>query len=263
MRQRITTDRHGFALGLLLGGLALAAACSDDETISLGNPDVGSTSGSSDGGIVDAPTVLPTDTSVTNMDSGTSGMDASVDVLPPCTVAADATTSAKLRTTADDFVRIWFNGELVAEPGTLWYSLKQYDVKVFLNAGRRNVIAIEARNELEQGGLDRGFIAELEYTVDGKSYFVDTDPSWKVNDVQVDGWTALDFDDSAWKTPVSLGKSGIPPWGQVVFNTNAEWLWSYYPDKNPAEKPDNEKLWFRKVFFMNAAGQATDQPVCR
>jgi hypothetical protein len=259
----MTAKIYGMAFCLALGAIALSTGCEDEGGVADGNRDADLISGNSDGSILDAAANGYIDANG-NADVGSvSSMDASVDVLPPCTVPIDATTTAKLRTTADDFVRIWFNGVLVAEPNSLWPTLKQYDVNVFLNAGRRNVIAIEARNEYEQSGLDRGFIAELEYTVDGKSYFVDTDPSWKVNDTLIEGWTALDFDDSTWKTPVSLGKSGIPPWGNVVFNTSAEWLWSYLPDKGPAEKPDNEKLWFRKVFFMNAAGQATDQPVCR
>ncbi len=250
--------------GILLGFVTLSLGCEDEGGVNQTKADADSISGNADGSVRDTATIGSLDAAVT-LDGGgfTSSPDASVDVLPSCAVSTEATTSAKLRTTADDYVRIWFNGVLVAEPTSQWPTLKQYDVNVFLHAGRRNVIAIEARNEFEQGGLDRGFIAELEYTVSDKSYFVDTDPSWKVNDAEVSGWTSLDFDDSGWKTPISLGKSGIPPWGQVVFNTNAEWLWTYYPDKSPAEKADNEKLWFRKVFFMNAAGQATDEPVCR
>jgi hypothetical protein len=260
MGQKLNT----VASGILLGFVTLLMGCDDEGGVNQPKADADSTSGNSDGSVRDTATIGSLDAAVTLVDgSSTSGADASVDVLPACAVPTDATTSAKLRTTADDYVRIWFNGVLVAEPTSLWPTLKQYDVNVFLHAGRRNVIAIEARNEQEQGGLDRGFIAELEYIVDAKSYFVDTDTTWKVNGTEVTGWTGLDFDDSGWKTPVSLGKSGIAPWGSVVFNTNAEWLWTYYPDKSAAEKADNEKLWFRKVFFMNAAGQATDQPVCR
>lgn len=247
------------------------AACDDDEESTtdammagFGDAAVG------DAAVIDAPVIdaPATDVPVGDASGDVTGAD-TASALPMCQVDFDATISAKLRSTADDYVRIWFNGVLVAEPNTLWSVLKEYDVNVFLHAGWRNVIAIEARNEWELDGLDRGFIAELAYTSGGTPQFVDTDTTWKVSPAPAPApvpeltWTALDFDDSGWAQAVSIGKSGIPPWGQVVFNTAAEWLWSYLPNGPAATKADKEVLRFRKVFFMNASALATDQPTCR
>jgi hypothetical protein len=196
--------------------------------------------------------------------------DASIDVieeLPPCPVAPDASFTAKLRVTADDYISIWFNGEFVAAPTSLWGTLKEYDVHVFLYPGRPNVIAVAARNEWKQNGYDRGAIVELEYTVADTSRFVNSDESWKVSPEVQDGgtaWTALDFDDSAWANAVSLGASGIQPWGPIVFNTTAEWIWSYVPNQPAADKVDRETILLRKVFYMDESGVASsDAGRCR
>lgn len=245
----------------------MAAWGCDSEKTAGRVPDGG---GVVDGAALDAPMADAAATADVAADApeppADAGMDAQAEVapaLPTCSTAAEATKTAILRVTADDYVRIWFNGVLVAEPASLWSVLKQYDVQVFLNGGRPNVIAVEARNEWKQNGLDRGFIAELAYTVGDVTQYVNTDPSWKVATQEVSGWTDLAFDDGTWATPVSIGRSGIAPWGPVVFNTEAEWLWSYLPDQPADLKVAKETLWFRKVFFMNDQGRATSAQPCR
>jgi len=186
--------------------------------------------------------------------------------LPPCNVDAgqDATVTAKLRVTADDLVSIWFNGELVAEPTSLWQTLKEYEVAVFLYPNRKNVIAFKATNVYEQDGYDRGLVAELLYTLNGSPAYVNSDTSWKVSATLSDDWDALDFDDSGWANAVSLGPSSQPPWSSVGLNSEAQWIWSYSPSGAPSEKPDNEVNYFRKTFYMNEEGEASsEQPACQ
>lgn len=264
--------------GLLAAALVMGSGCEDEESSRLppdasvigpGGPDAGVLDSAADRGAADVSPLAdalgedapPSDAGADALPSDAGG-DATA-ALPLCTLPAEAQKTAILRVTADDYVRIWFNGALVAEPNSLWGVLKQYDVQVFLNGGKKNVIAVEARNEWKQSGLDRGFIAELAYTVADVTFFVNTDASWKVSTSEATNWTALDFDDSAWATPVVLGPSGIAPWGPVVFNTNAAWLWSYLPNQAADAKVDKETLWFRKVFFMNDQGLASDVQPCR
>jgi hypothetical protein len=196
------------------------------------------------------------------------GLDVSQDQnLPPCPVPPDASFTAKLRANADDYLTIWFNGQFVAAPTSLWPTPKEFDVQVFLYPGKRNVIAVEARNAWEQNGYDRGAIIELEYTVGDSARFVNSDATWKVSPLPDggttldagEGWTALDFDDSSWQNAISLGKAGIPPW-TVAFNGNAEWIWSYKPDQAASEKPQEETILLRKVFYMDESGVASSEP---
>jgi hypothetical protein len=172
----------------------------------------------------------------------------------------DSTLAARLRVTADDIVSIWFNGELVAEPTSLWQTLKEYEVAVFLYPNRKNVIAFKATNLYEQGGYDRGLVAELLYTLNDAPAYVNSDSTWKVSATLSDGWEALDFDDSGWANAVSLGPSNQPPWSSVGLNSEAQWIWSYAPSADPGSKPDNEVNYFRKEFYMNEEGAASGEP---
>lgn len=198
-------------------------------------------------------------------DTGSDAQDDAepVDTRPVCDGDPATTFTATLRATCDDRVRIYFNGVLVAEPDTNWNVLHEYAVSVYLYPGKRNTIALEARNLWEQGGFDRGVIAELDYTLNNVRRFVDTDESWLLSTQLIDGYTDPDFDDSAWGHPVALGKSGISPWSSVPFNTDAEWLWSYLPNGDPSVKPDNETIYLRKSFYMDESGEAQPSAPCR
>jgi hypothetical protein len=248
------------------GALALYACGGDDKGGPRGTKDAAPDRASEQ----DARTDRSEEPADAGRDVSVDAADASIDAieeLPPCPVAPDASFTAKLRVTADDYISIWFNGEFVAAPTSLWGTLKEYDVQVFLYPGRPNVIAVEARNEWKQNGYDRGAIVELEYTVADTSRFVNSDVTWKVSPAVEDGgtaWTALDFDDSAWANAVSLGASGIQPWGPIVFNTTAEWIWSYVPNQPAADKVDRETILLRKVFYMDESGVASsDAGRCR
>lgn len=248
------------------GALSLFSCGGSDSSSPRGTRDA-ATDRSSERDARDDVSVVPEDAgSDVREDAADASLDA-IEELPPCLVSPDASFTAKLRVTADDYISIWFNGEFVAAPTSLWGALKEYDVQVFLSPGRRNVIAVEARNEWKQNGYDRGAIVELEYTVADTSRFVNSDITWKVSAAIEDGgtaWTALDFDDSTWANAVSLGASGIAPWGPVVFNTTAEWVWSYVPDQPAADKVERETIWLRKVFYMDESGVASsDAGRCR
>ncbi len=216
-----------------------------------------------DGGIPDTEADAAMDASIhAELDASDSDSATPDATLPPCDVdiGRDDTLDAKLRVTADDNVSIWFNGVLVAEPKSLWQVLKEYDVAVYLYPNRRNVIAFQATNLFEQAGWDRGLVAELLYTLNGESAYVNSDSTWKVSDTLIEGWEGYDFDDRGWANALALGKSNSPPWSSVGLNSEAEWLWSYDPSGAPAEKPDNEVNYFRKVFYMNELGEASDEP---
>ncbi|MDX2023546.1 MAG: hypothetical protein SF187_25135 [Deltaproteobacteria bacterium] len=256
-------------LGLFVAASAAGlVACSDDEsrTPSL---DGGTINGGSDALMdVAAMDQRPGDTS----GDGSLALDAGVDATPadagvdapPCNVAPTAEATARLRVTCDDFVKIYFNGVLVDAPTSLWSTLKEYDVKVYLYPQKRNVIAFECKNAYEQGGLDRGAIAELVYTAANQTKYVKTDSTWRASATAPANWIDLNFDDKQWAAATSLGASGIPPWSQVFPDSGAEWLWTYIPNAAPADKPDDETNYFRKVFFMDTQGVASDvAPACQ
>ncbi len=183
------------------------------------------------------------------------------DVPPgPCPIAFDDTVRGTLQVTADDQYRLYLTGRLIDDLPRLWSSPQQYSVQLFRHPSRRNAIAIEATNTLNQDGRDRGVLVDLRLTVDGQVRTLVTDTSWRLTTQLVAGWFDVDFTAPGWSTPVDEGAHPIGPWGPVFGTSTARWLWSFDSNRPAASKPIRETVWVRRAFYFGADGAIRDTP---
>jgi hypothetical protein len=190
--------------------------------------------------------------------------DAGPEVDPACaTIPEDATRTVHLRITADNECEVFVNGTDVGNTAS-WQSPVTIDVSLYLHPGRINVIAVMARNTSSQAGNDRGIIGELDDLTDGGAQVVvQTDKTWRTNKDERSGWPSTLFDDSGWDQATEIASHGDPPWGPLLGTSNAKWLWTAPVPDSTADKPDEEKAFFRKTFYFATDGTTlTDKPGC-
>lgn len=246
--------------------VAVAAACSDDPTA----PAAPATPEPSP-----LPDAAPPSTPPPALpDAAPPAEDAAPDAeLPPCPVPEDATVAATLRVTTDDHFKVWVNGVLVDDAVRFWSQPQTYAVTLFRSPKKKNVLAIEGINAFNQGGLDRGVLADLVVAApdggapdagDGGAVFaLVTDTTWKLSKTVAEGWTGLAFDDAAWVAPTDEGAHGISPWGAVFGASTARWIWSY-DSATAVDKPQNESIHLRRGFWFDASGAVANAPgACR
>ena len=123
---------------------------------------------------------------------------------------AAAPSAAVLEITCDNHFRVAINGERVAN-GDAWELPRRVDVRARLRAGR-NVIAVHGWNDSGPAGL----CALLGWRIDGRAGAVATDASWRVSEDDPDGWDAVGFADSSWKTARIQAPLGGSPWGGAL-----------------------------------------------
>lgn len=124
--------------------------------------------------------------------------------------------SARLAVSADDRCVVWLNGERLGER-TDWMQPREFPgLTTKLRTGT-NVIAIEAENlDPSAHPNPAGLIARVEVLFDDKTRLDPvTDASWETSQTGTEGWTARDFDASAWMAAKTLGKHGTAPWGNL------------------------------------------------
>lgn len=241
------------------------------------SPTTSGDSGGSDAGTTDSST----QDVVTIADTGTDVVDAGV-----CPIGIDDTVAATIKVTSDDFLKLYVNGVLVDDKTTTWGTVDTIPVTLFRHPSRKNVIAVAARNAYNQGGLDRGLLADMTVSFASADAGADasadaggdagapvqivTDTSWKVEGEPADAgvpaadagapdWTGLTFDDSAWSAPFDEGAHGISPWGSVFGTSSAHWLWFYDPAA-ASSKPANETMYARKTIYFTKSATAADAP---
>ncbi len=250
---------------------ALVNACTDDSVVIPDTPDSGGAPSVDGGPGIDARPVDPGRDARAEDDS--SG--------PVCPIDMNATVTATIKVTADDYLRLWVNGTLVDDKLTTWGTVDTRDVTLFRHPSRKNVIAVEARNAFNTGGYDRGLLLDLGFDAgadaapDSGVPGIVTDPTWKIVGTHHDaglpdgglpdgsagavGWFSPDFDDSAWFGPYDEGPHGMAPWGNVFGQSSARWLWSY-DSSTAASKPADEFVYFRKTFYLDVGGAPSDTP---
>ena len=180
---------------------------------------------------------------------------------PSCPIADDATVSGTLRVTTDDNFRLYVNGQLIDETPRLWSSPQTYTVPVFRNPTRKNVLAVQGINTAEISGLDRGIIADLAFDAGAGAQSVVTDATWRLATSLATNWFTVAFDDSAWVAAIDEGAHGIAPYGSVLGNSSARWIWAYNSNVDAAQKADPpENVWVRKSFYLNISGAVTGAP---
>jgi hypothetical protein len=174
---------------------------------------------------------------------------------PTCNVGIDDVMTAHVVISTDDAYRLWVNGVLIDDQPRSWDTPGVYDVAILRHPSRRNVIAIEGRNELNIDGRDRGLIADMRFTVNGAEQRIVTDSSWKLGINAQPGWETQTFSDASWSGPVVIGPEGIDPWYDVLGAdapaSTASWLWWYDPTPLAAsEKQDLDYAYARKSFSV-------------
>lgn len=133
-------------------------------------------------------------------------------------------TKVVLHATADDEVTVFINGRQVAASKG-WQNPVQADVTSATKPGE-NVIAVKC-----VGGVQHaGFVARLEITLgtvagaanaaenisQRRVHFIVTDASWQAASREMPGWLEAKINLAEWNRPVSLGKLGVAPWGDVL-----------------------------------------------
>ena len=117
---------------------------------------------------------------------------------------------AELTATADNELVAYLNGVRVVASSS-WETAERARVGRNLAAGP-NVLALRAANH---GGV-AGVIARLEVTfTDARKLVLVTDTNWLAGKPEQEGWETKEFAASGWVKPVSLGKLGVAPWGNV------------------------------------------------
>ncbi len=174
-----------------------------------------------------------------------------------------ATLTSRLRITADNECDVFVNGANVGSTNN-WGVAVTLDVSLFVHPARRNVIAIEARNTSSQDGNDRGIIGELTVAVDGSTEaLVVTDGDWRTSKTLEAGWMDPSFDDSAWAVATVVASNGDGPWGSVLTQTTAKWIWSDVIPTSTASKPNLETAWARRAFYFSFDGATlAGEPGC-
>lgn len=158
-------------------------------------------------------------------------------------IDADRTVSeAILIFTADDYGKVYLNGELAAEaPNSAdrWKTGNAADITGKIKSGA-NLIAAEITNSAAGYG---GFICKIRIKyADGDEETCVTDESWKVSSSRADGFADPDFDDCGWKSPDQAAAYGSSPWGNGVI------MPAY-----AAEADDVSAPTVRKTFSVNGA----------
>jgi putative heme-binding domain-containing protein len=128
---------------------------------------------------------------------------------------------AVLTASGDDRVTVFLNSKQVAESRN-WKNPVSVDVTKEIQSGA-NVLALRGRNN----NGSKAVIAKLEFTLsDGAKRSVVTDASWMAAPAEIAGWQDLAASADGWFKPVSRGKLGVEPWGDIMAT----------PEATPAEK---------------------------
>ncbi len=120
--------------------------------------------------------------------------------------------------TADDAYELFINGTLIgANTGTdAWRVGYLYDVTEHVRSGKNVLAAWDHNGSTGYAGLLSKIV--INYT-DGTKDTIVSDNTWKISKTEVNGWKAVDFDDSAWLAPDQAVTYGGAPWGNGVTPT--------------------------------------------
>jgi hypothetical protein len=186
-----------------------------------------------------------------------------MDVLLPdgaCAIGLDATFTATIRITTDDNFRLFVNGTLIDDTPRVWTEVQTYSVQLFQHPSKRNTIAIEGTNVENTSGPDRGIIADTRFAFGSIEDMVVTNTSWRLSTSLESGWTEVGFDASGWRFALSEGPHGMAPWGALLGQSSAEWLWSYDSNQPADAKVVGETVYVRRDFYIDRTGHVSDVP---
>ena len=135
--------------------------------------------------------------------------------------------SALIAAACDDELVLFINDQQVARNNE-WRQPAFAGVSERLKKGN-NVIAVRGKNLSNTAGLLVRLDIELK---DGSKQSIVTDESWKVSARPQRGWQEIEFNDTAWSKPHSIGKLGVAPWGKISLDASAQ----PKPQATPAER---------------------------
>jgi HEAT repeat protein len=173
--------------------------------------------------------------------------------------------SGVVSVTADNLFSLHVNGRAAVERMTEPNAWSR-PYRVELGSGRlvpgTNCLAVAAVNTIPGAA---GLIVKLTVRAGnaGEAAIV-TDDGWRATDRETPGWTAVAFDDSAWRPVRVHGELGIAPWGHLgraapaapagLDLKGANWIW--FPETNPASPPAATR-GFRTTFVAPALGRGS------
>ncbi|MBI4324926.1 MAG: c-type cytochrome [Chloroflexi bacterium] len=118
---------------------------------------------------------------------------------------------ALLMAAGDNAATVYLNGKQVAANRD-WNKPARVDVTKQIRAGE-NLLAIRGRNESSAAAI----LVKLELALpNNQKQLIVSDTSWISSAVETDHWFRPGFAAAGWTKPVSLGKLGVHPWGDVM-----------------------------------------------
>ena len=150
------------------------------------------------------------------------------------------------------------NDQLTDQAPHPWTNPQTYALQIHRHPSRVNVIAVKGSNVANVGGRDRGIIADLSFTAESGAQHVVTNQTWRLSLSEVPNWAASSFDASAWRFATVEGPAGIGPWGAILGNSKADWIWSYDSNLPSGAKPEAESVFVRRNFFIGVEGKVRD-----
>ncbi|QDU71456.1 alpha-L-rhamnosidase [Mucisphaera calidilacus] len=123
-------------------------------------------------------------------------------------------THASICLTADDSLRLWFNGERLGDHFG-HTSTRVFEFGALVHAGT-NTIAIEVNNGGEApnpAGLMAVAVVESD---SGRRDVMVTDPQWESAASMPEDWQEQETDDELWGEVRIIGPYGMAPWGQAT-----------------------------------------------
>ena len=122
-----------------------------------------------------------------------------------------APQKATLIAACDNQAIVYLNGKQVLR-NPEWNHATRANVRRDLTEGE-NILAALGKNE----SGDAAFILKLEVTfADGTQQTIVSDTSWLASQKEATAWQTAAFNAADWTKPVSLGKVGVKPWGDVL-----------------------------------------------
>ena len=113
--------------------------------------------------------------------------------------------------TADNSFELWVNSRMIGS-GSDWQNPQRFEVKPPI-ARDNSAIAVKCADNGEAAGLICRVTVRFE---DGTTADVVSDETWRSTTDPADGWNALRFDDSTWKSVRVIGAYPCEPWGRVI-----------------------------------------------
>ncbi|WP_234044377.1 family 16 glycoside hydrolase [Haloferula rosea] len=119
---------------------------------------------------------------------------------------------AELVVTADNYARVWVNGEDLGDSWD-WSVAANHEIRKLLVPGGMNVIAVEARNQEGNAGMAlRLHVSQPA----GKKLFVVSNAQWHAAKEVGEGWQAVGSTSTKWSPATVVAKMGDEPWGMVI-----------------------------------------------